>query len=256
MSTQNNSYPGFTPRATLAAIGLKLTAIDLFAPIRETVKINQKTIRYSPTEKLEDAFINILAGAKGMSEINSRLHADKTLQKAFGRSGCAEQSTVQDTLSAATTENVMQLQEASASIYRKHGLAYHHNYHAGYQLLEVDITGLPCGPTLENSRKGYFDKDIRYGRQLGRVSAVHYDEIVVDRLYPGNVQLQQSLRELIEAAEKILDLTAEKRQRTIIRMDSGGGKYEDINWLLERNYKIHCREYSSRRVNHDIVQKQ
>ncbi len=54
-------------------------------------------------------------------------------------------------------------------------------------MLDIDMSGLPCGPTAELSKKGYFSKDgIRYGRQLGRVIASRYEEIVVDELFAGN----------------------------------------------------------------------
>jgi|SRR5215813_11509341 len=59
----------FSPRATLAAIGLKIRAIDLLAPLKEKVKVAQKTIKHEPIEKLQDALITILAGAHGLSEI-------------------------------------------------------------------------------------------------------------------------------------------------------------------------------------------
>ena len=96
----------FSPRATLAAIGLKLGAIHLFGPVEEKVKINQKTVKHSPPEKLYDAFITILAGAHGMVEINTRLRSDEALQRAFGREACAEQSVVQETLNAASSTSV------------------------------------------------------------------------------------------------------------------------------------------------------
>ncbi|MBN9392355.1 MAG: hypothetical protein J0I20_30235 [Chloroflexi bacterium] len=38
----------FTPRAALAALGIKLAKLDLFAPIRNQVKIKQKTVHYRP----------------------------------------------------------------------------------------------------------------------------------------------------------------------------------------------------------------
>jgi len=248
MSDPTNDTRKYSPRASLAAIGVKLRAIDLLGPIKELVKIPQKTVNYSPIEKLEQAFITILAGAKGMVEINTRLRSDQALQRAFGLKGCAEQSTVQETLSAATEINVTEMEQAVARIYQTYSLANRHNYQAGYQLLDLDFTGLPCGPKAEASKKGYFDKEIRYGRQLGRVIAVHYEEIVIDRIYAGNVQLQQKLQELMMATEARLNLTEQLRARTLVRFDSGGGSYEDINWLLSRGYKIHCREYSSRRV--------
>src|SRR3989442_1690993 len=88
----------FSPAASLAALGMHLRQIDLFGPIRDTVKIGQKRVKHTPQDKLKDAFISILAGAHGLVEINTRLRSDPALQRAFGRTACAEQSVVQDTL--------------------------------------------------------------------------------------------------------------------------------------------------------------
>jgi len=55
----------------------------------------------------------MLAGAHGMVEINTRLRADPALQAAFGRTACAEQPVVQQTLDACTDENVTQMQQVS-----------------------------------------------------------------------------------------------------------------------------------------------
>src|SRR5215510_16091397 len=84
----------FTPRATLAAIGIKLRTLGLLAPIKDKVKIDQKTIRHKPIDKLQDALITILAGAHGLSEINTRLRADPALHRAFGKESCAERITL------------------------------------------------------------------------------------------------------------------------------------------------------------------
>jgi hypothetical protein len=95
-----NLTPHFTGCASLAALGIKLRKVDLLAPIRKLVQIPQKTVKDTPFEKLVDAFISLLAGAAGLVEINSRVRSDRGLQRAFGRSRCAEQSVVQETLSA------------------------------------------------------------------------------------------------------------------------------------------------------------
>jgi hypothetical protein len=71
-------------------------------------------------DKLYDAFIAILAGAQGLSEINTRLRTDEALQRAFGRSACAEQSVVQDTLNACTEENVTEMERALQKIFQLH----------------------------------------------------------------------------------------------------------------------------------------
>src|SRR4051812_47411339 len=98
-----------TPRASLAALGLKLQHLDLFGPIRQQVQIPQKTVRYTPTDKLYDALIAILAGAHGMVESNTRVRSDPAVQAAFGRTGCAEQSVIRDTLDACDAVTVTQM---------------------------------------------------------------------------------------------------------------------------------------------------
>ena len=239
----------FTPHATLAAIGLKLQSLKLFSAVEQTVKIPQKSVKYSPAEKLYDAFITILAGAHGLAEVNTRLRTDLALQRSFGRTSCAEQSAVQRTLDACTKENVAQMRRALDSIFRVHGQAFRHKYRSEFQLLDVDMTGLPCGPKAELSAKGYFARaGIRYGRQLGRVVATHYEEIVTDLLFGGGVQLNRALRPLVTAAEGVLGLHSYRRQRTILRVDAGGGSLDDVNWCLARGYQVHCKDASPKRA--------
>jgi len=239
----------FSPAASLAAIGVKLSQLDLFGPIRQQVQIGQKTVKHTPTDKLYDAFISLLAGAHGLVEINTRLRADPALQGAFGRKACAEQSVVQETLSACTAENVTQVQHALDVIYQQHSQGFQHNYKAGFQLLDVDMSGMPCGPKAAFATKGYFAGQYhRRGRQVGRVLATLYEEVVVDRLFAGNVQLIKALQPLVEAAEATLELDETKRARTIIRVDAGSGTLDDLNWLLARGYEIMAKEYSGQRV--------
>ena len=244
-----NQTHHFTGCASLAAIGVKVSQLKLFDPIRTNVQIKQKTIKHTPADKLYDAFISLLAGAHGLVEINTRLRADPALQKAFGRSACAEQSVVQETLDACTGENVSEMQQALDLIYRQHSRGYQHDYEADFQLLDVDMSGLPCGPKAAFATKGYFAGQYhRRGRQLGRVLATQYEEVVVDRLFAGNVQLVKALQPLVQAAETTLQLDAAKRARTIIRVDAGAGTLDDLNWLLARGYEVIAKEYSGQRV--------
>src|SRR5438309_9234430 len=239
----------FTGCATLAAIGIKLRELKVFQPIQQSVQIAQKTIKDSPADKLYDAFISLLAGAHGLVEINTRLRADGALQRAFGRSRCAEQSVVQDTLNACTAENVQQMEQAMDTIYRQHSQGFQHDYQASFQVLDVDMSGLPCGPKAAFATKGYFAKQRnRRGRQLGRVLASRYGEIVVDRLFDGKTQLTGALQPLMLAAERTLHLDEYKRSRTIVRIDAGGGSPADVNWLLACGYQVHGKDYSGQQA--------
>jgi hypothetical protein len=226
---------------------VQLKRLDLFGPIREAVQIEQKTLKHAPIDKLYDAFISLLAGAHGLVEINSRLRADPALQAAFGRAACADQSVVQRTLNTCTATTVGQMEQAMDAIYRQQSQGYRHDYPARLQVLDVDMSGLPCGPKAAFATKGYFAKQRnRRGRQLGRVLASHYAEIVVDRLFEGRMQLTKALQPLMQAAESTLKLDPAKRARTLVRVDAGGGSLDDVNWLLSRGYHVHAKDYSSR----------
>jgi hypothetical protein len=104
-------------------------------------------------------------------------------------------------------------------------------------LLDVDLTGLLAGRQAEGSSKGYFSgtKNGR-GRQLGRIIASRYDEIVCEQLYDGKVQLEKCLIGLLEMSENVLSLDEERRRHTILRVDGGGGTDGNINWALGRGY--------------------
>ena len=239
----------FTPRATLCAIGVKLRAMKIFEMIGEHLKIKQKTIKHTPLEKITDAFISLLSGAHGLCEINTRLRPDVALQQAFGRSGCAEQSVVQETLDACNKENVRQMRAALNAILKEHSRSFAHNYNRKMQLLDVDLSGLPCGEKCELAMPGYFAKQYEVqGRQLGRVTSAEYHEVITDLVCPGNVNLHMSLRLLVEMSETALELSADKRRRTIWRIDAGGGSLHDVNWLLSRGYQIHLKDCSSARA--------
>jgi hypothetical protein len=251
IDTQVKQY--FSAHATLAALGVKVCEMKLFEPIAQKVKIAQKTVKYTPVEKLLDAEIAILAGAHGLVEINKRVRPDRGLQAAYGRAGCAEQSVVQDTLDACREENVVQMQSALDLIYRRHSQGYHHNYQKSWQLLDADMTGRPCGKKAAFASKGYFAKQRnRRGRQEGYLIATHYEELVAKQLFDGKTQLTGALRPLVEAAERTLGLKQdeEKRQRTIVRVDSGGGSVEQVNWVLKRGYQFHGKDYSGTRAQH------
>ena len=230
-------YTGFSAHASLATIGLWMNEKEIWKKIEEQVTIKQKTIKRTPHDKLKDVFINILAGGHGIAEINNRVRSDKVLQIAFGRTECSEQSVASETLNACTEMSVQQMEDVTRMVYQKLSQGYQHNYEEDNFVLDIDLTGLLAGKQAEGSIKGYFSgaKNAR-GRQLGRVSASQYDEIVCEQLYDGKVQLEKCLIGLIEMSEKVLNLDENRRKCTILRVDGGGGTDGNINWSLLRSY--------------------
>jgi len=134
-------------------------------------------------------------------------------------------------------------------IYQKHSRGYQHEYHQAYQILDVDLTGLPCGRKAALATKGYFaGARNRRGRQLGRVLATRYGEVVVDQLFEGRTKLAEALVPLVQAASQTLELDEAKRARTLLRVDAGGGSLGDVNWALGQGYQILCKDYSGQRA--------
>ena len=181
-NTKPNLRP-FSQRAALVVVGLKLQAVHLFDPIVTGVHISQKVVQYTPAQKLQDAFISMLAGSHGLVETNKRVRPDRALQRAFGRAACAEQSTISETINCATAQNVTELETAAKTIYQRFRRGYAHDYAKHWQILDADTSGLPAGKKAELCTKGYFARQRnRRGRQLGRVTAARYDEVVVDQV--------------------------------------------------------------------------
>jgi hypothetical protein len=239
----------FTPRAGLVALGLRIQAWGIWNVIHQQLHIKQKVREHEPLDKLLDCFINILAGGSGLVEINLLVRPDVAVQRAFGRPSCAEQSTISDTLNACTSDNVHQLRTAVQLILRQQGQSYQHDYATAGQILDIDTTGLPAGRLGQGVTKGYFAgrKSCR-GRQLGRVVASAYDEIVVDQLYSGKRQLESSLPQLVEMAENALNLGQNQRGQTVLRVDAGGGSETNINWILNRGYGLLIKIHNWQRV--------
>jgi hypothetical protein len=245
----NNTKGHFTSRAALLALGVKIEQLGILQPMMEQVEIKQKTVKDTPNQKLLDGLITILAGAHGLVEANKRVRTDPTLQRAFGRKRCAEQSVISETLDACTEHNVTQMEQAMKTIYQRHSQGYQHDYEQEWQLLDIDLSGQPCGKKAEFATKAYFAKQRnRRGRQLARVLASWYQEIVVDRIYEGKTILPVVLQELIAFAADVLALDSTKKQRTILRIDGHGGSQADINWMLSEGYQIHTKEYSGKRA--------
>ena len=232
-------YTGFSAHASLALIAEWTNSNQLWEELRVRVHIRQKTIRHSPSDKLQDLLINMWAGGERISSINNVLRTDEGLQRLFGRSSCAEQSTVSETLNAVSAENIVEMEGFIEQVYREHSLCYQYDYKKNWLLLDVDLTGILAGKQAEGSEKGYFSGERNgRGRQVGRVYASQYDEIVNEQLYSGKVQLEASLLELVKMTEKVLDSDAYHRKHTIVRVDGGGGTDKNIGRLLLDGYWI------------------
>jgi hypothetical protein len=238
-----------TSRASLCALGEYLKRQCFFAPLREQVEVPQKTVRYRPVDKLLDGLLGILCGAKTLSQSNITIRVDPAVQRAFGRTGCAEQSTIARTLQASTVETVDQLEHVSWHYLKRHGQTPHHRFAERLLWVDVDVTPLPIGAQAEGSERTWMGRNrSKTGRKVLRWTASDYREILHETLLRGKASAVPALKAALGELETRLGWTRERRQRIVLRLDGGFGTTAVFNWLLSRGYQVVAKISHSGRV--------
>jgi Transposase DDE domain group 1 len=213
------------------------------------VHIPQKMVRYRPVEKVLDGLLGILCGAKTIAQSNGTIRLDPAVQRAFGRTGCAEQSTIARTLQASTTETVDQLSRVSWYYLKRYGQTPHHRFAERLLWVDVDVTPLPIGAKAEGSERTWMGRNrSKTGRKTLRVTASDYREILHETLLRGKASAGPALKAALGEVETRLGWTRERRQRIVLRLDGGFGTTEVLNWLLSRGYQVVAKISHSGRV--------
>jgi hypothetical protein len=243
--------------ASLCALGAYLQRSGFFRPLYERVHLRQKVHKFTPAQKLVMFVVSLLAGAKAVAHTERTVRLDPALCAAFGLPGCAEQSVIADTLNAATDTDVADLYAALATIFHQHSQARRHDSRRGLLILDLDLSPLPASKRAEGSERGYMGRcRSKTGRKLVRLRAAQYQETVWEAVHGGRtVETLAVVQEAVQAAEPLLGLDGEdaaakgKRAQVEIRLDSGWGSTEIIEWLLARGYQVTGKFKSPSRVH-------
>ena len=240
-----------TGRASLCALGEYLRRHCFFAPVREQVQIRQKMVRYRPIDKLRDALSGILCGAKTIAQNNGTIRTDRAVQRALGRTGCAEQSTIARTLRACTAETVGQFQKVSWYYLKRYGMTPHHRFHDAPLWVASDLPPMPIGAKAEGSERTWMGRNRRKtGRKTLRITASPYREILHETLLRGKETAVPAVQAAILEVETYLGWSRERRAPIVLRLDGGFGTTAVLNWLLSRGYQV-----VAKLSNHGRVQK-
>ena len=147
--------PTHTQYVPLAVLGYCLTRTGFLQPVWDDMDWAMKTIRHTPTEKLQDMLVSILAGNKSVYQINTRLRPDLTLASPWHRERFAEQSTIAETLNALGPEQIAQLRQGGQCLFQQYSRTMRHDFEKQRLMIDVDPTGLPASRHAEGSCKGF-----------------------------------------------------------------------------------------------------
>jgi hypothetical protein len=239
-----------TGRASLCALGEYLRRRCFVAPLREQVKIPQKTVRYRPIDKILDALVGILCGAKTIAQSNVTMRTDPAVQRAFGRTGCADQSTIARTLRACTVDTIAQLARVSWHYLQRYGAPPRHRFSEELLWVDIDLTPMPIGAKAEGSERTWMGRNrSKTGRKTLRITASQYREILHETLLRGKETAGPALKAALLEVETHLGWSRERRAQIVLRMDGGFGTTEVLNWLLRRGYQVVAKISHSGRVH-------
>jgi hypothetical protein len=129
--------------ASLCLLGVHLRRMNFFKPLEAHVQIGQKVLKYTPVQKLEMFLVAVLAGAKAVSQSETTVRLDPALLSAFGLPGCAEQSSIAQTLNAATEQDVADLQAALGELFRSYSQSRQHDFTRDFLVLDGALSPLP-----------------------------------------------------------------------------------------------------------------
>ena len=250
----NREVEVHSEHSTLCGLAPVISEKRIFDVIHGNVQIPQKTVVYRPTDKLVFVTLGIMSGSETVYDFNHNLRVDKALLQAFGYERCADQSVIQQTLNASTSENVQQLESSLQSIWDQNNLttALLENALSNDKVvtIDIDLSGQPASRNAEHSTKGYFaGKKNTYGRQLVRVLVPQTQETVIDSLYPGNTTSCSPFKAIVTKMEQVLHLDSkEKRQHIRLRLDGGFGTDENVNFALWRGYQLLAKMRSGKRA--------
>jgi hypothetical protein len=146
--------PVDTQYAPLAALSVHYQQNRTLEPLKE-VRIPIRKRDFTPSDKLIQVLLSVLAGCVTLFEVNPKLRSEPGLAQIWHWDQFTDQSNLSRTLDALTLKNIDQLRAANTVIWRPMSAALRHDWRS-YLWLDFDLSGLPCSKQAQESQKGHF----------------------------------------------------------------------------------------------------
>lgn len=240
-----NGQCSFVP---LAVFGYCVVYSQLLATPMSIVEVPMKTRVHSPTEKLQDILVAILAGCRTLAQVNLRLCPEKALARAWQRPLFAEQSTLSRLLDVLEPDHIEQLRSVNLALLKQHSQLHQHDWR-NLLIMDMDPTSLLTSKRAEGSRKGWVSgKRNQYCRHVLRFTLAGYHESILSLAYPGNRHGYEYCKPAIDRLLAEWTWTESQRKQIILRSDAEQGTDENVSYLLWLGFQLLMKAYSGRRT--------
>lgn len=152
-----------TQIAPVVALAAYYQAQKVLKPL-EKVTFMRKKGDYTPSEKLTQVLLSILAGCEYISMVNTKLVPERKFAQLYRKEHFASQATLARSLDELSQTNLDDLRTAVRQISQTCSPTQAHDWR-GFLQLDFDLSGVPCGKQATGSQKGYFS-----GKKTQRVA--------------------------------------------------------------------------------------
>ena len=174
----------------------------------------QTTVRYRPLDTVLATVLGLLGGAKTLAQSPRTRRLDPAGQRAWGRQGGAEQSTMARPLRAGTADKVAQRARVSWYDLKRYEATPHHRFDERLLWGDGAVPPLPRGAQAEGSERPWMGRNrSKTGRQPLRLSA-----------RPSRAILPTTLLRSTATAVPALPATRQEGAPPLGGRGSGGGR--------------------------------
>lgn len=232
----------------LAVIGYCLTKTKWFQPVWNRVQVKMKVYQHSPSQKLQDILVAIMAGCTSLAQVNTRLCPENVLAKTWRRSKFAEQSTLSRLLDSLKKEHINQLRAANIDLLKQYSQLRNHNWQRPL-MLDIDPTSLIASKKAQASRKGWVSgQRNQYCRHVIRFTLAGYHESLLSLTYPGDRHGYEYCKPALKQLLQLWPSLLENAPQVILRSDAEQGTDKNLSYVLWAGFQLLMKGYSGKRT--------
>jgi hypothetical protein len=201
--------------------------------------VSRRTTAYGTPERITAVLAGLACGLRGFAPGNGLLRGNSALQSALG-GRFPDQGTIHRWFQQTTAEQAQAWRQHLHQVMKWEGRFWQALFSGGRVVVDLDAQGLAAhGARFEKAEYGYLGEGLDRGYQRFVAYAGQTREVLDEFLRPGNTMLTGELTELLNGLNEIF--APEDRPRVVIRTDSHGGTFRNLQQLQAAGYGYLCR---------------